>query len=228
MSRKGDTRDVLLETAIEVFSRLGYEGASNRVLASTAGVNQALIAYHFGSKQGLYLAVFDEIARRVGSRVDALACSLEGSLEVGRLDPASAASRELARNGIQTLLCRHVRLMMEPDMQSVATLVFREQIEPTEAFQRLWEGAMGRMLRLLTDLVALAEGSAVPRRQHRIRALTLFGQAYVFRSARATVRCHLEEQVDKDLSSEDFSSDCGALIDEVENVIASNVQQLFG
>ena len=94
-----------------MFSRLGYEGASNRVLASTAGVNQALIAYHFGSKQGLYLAVFDEIARRVGSRVDALACSLEGSLELGRLDPPSAASRELARNGIPSLLCRHVRLV---------------------------------------------------------------------------------------------------------------------
>ncbi|GAA5173576.1 TetR family transcriptional regulator [Pseudonocardia eucalypti] len=44
-----DTRTRLLEGALETLRDRGIAGASARVIASAAGVNQALIFYHFGS-----------------------------------------------------------------------------------------------------------------------------------------------------------------------------------
>lgn len=48
-----DTRRRLLDAAITVLRDKGIAGASARVIAATAGVNQALVFYHFGSVDGL-------------------------------------------------------------------------------------------------------------------------------------------------------------------------------
>ena len=50
VARSTNARDALIEAGIEVFGQKGYGGASNRELADDAGVNQALIAYHFDGK----------------------------------------------------------------------------------------------------------------------------------------------------------------------------------
>ena len=47
--RAVDTRARLMDGAIETLRRQGYAAASARTIAATAGVNQALIFYHFGS-----------------------------------------------------------------------------------------------------------------------------------------------------------------------------------
>jgi len=58
-------KEQLLEAAIELFGRDGYEGTSVRALADRAGVSFALIRVAFGSKEGLRDAaermVFDEM-----------------------------------------------------------------------------------------------------------------------------------------------------------------------
>jgi AcrR family transcriptional regulator len=43
------TRDRLIDGALRVLAEQGLTGASARVIASAAGVNQALVFYHFGS-----------------------------------------------------------------------------------------------------------------------------------------------------------------------------------
>ena len=53
------TRERMLDAALGAFSELGYEGASTREIASRAGVNQGLIPYYFGSKQGLWREAVD-------------------------------------------------------------------------------------------------------------------------------------------------------------------------
>lgn len=51
------SRRALLESAAEAFARSGYEGATLESIAQDAGLNKALIRYHFGGKQGLYARV---------------------------------------------------------------------------------------------------------------------------------------------------------------------------
>jgi TetR/AcrR family transcriptional regulator len=47
----------LLDAALEEFAAQGFAGARVRDIAERAGVSKDLIAYHFGGKEGLYLAV---------------------------------------------------------------------------------------------------------------------------------------------------------------------------
>lgn len=69
------TRCALLEAGAELFSEKGYDAVSVEDLARRAGVNKALISYHFGGKRGLYVAVlesgFAEMADRLGVVEDA-------------------------------------------------------------------------------------------------------------------------------------------------------------
>ena len=55
----GDRRRQLLDAALELFSRKGFDGATTKEIASVAGVTEAIIFRHFPSKQALYNAVLD-------------------------------------------------------------------------------------------------------------------------------------------------------------------------
>jgi TetR/AcrR family transcriptional regulator len=53
----GRTRAALLDAALDEFAAKGFAGARVRDIAQRAGVSKDLVAYHFGGKDGLYLAV---------------------------------------------------------------------------------------------------------------------------------------------------------------------------
>jgi TetR/AcrR family transcriptional repressor of bet genes len=67
-------RERLLEAGLEVLKADGYAGLTIAKAAARAGENKALIAYHFGSKQGLVAAVArtvrDEITTAVLAEVE--------------------------------------------------------------------------------------------------------------------------------------------------------------
>lgn len=48
-----ETREKILDAAVAEFGAKGFAGARTAEIAARAGVNQQLIAYHFGGKQGL-------------------------------------------------------------------------------------------------------------------------------------------------------------------------------
>ena len=61
---KSDKKDHILDVAERVFAEHGYDGASTRMISGEAGVNMAMLNYYFGSKEGVFLAIFD---RRIAS-----------------------------------------------------------------------------------------------------------------------------------------------------------------
>lgn len=56
-----DSRTKLISAAIPLFAEKGLAGVSIRELAEAANVNSALISYYFGSKDGLYMGVLEEL-----------------------------------------------------------------------------------------------------------------------------------------------------------------------
>jgi TetR/AcrR family transcriptional regulator len=54
-----ERRRQLIETALDFFSRRGFEGTTTKEIASAAGVTEAIVFRHFPSKQALYKAVLD-------------------------------------------------------------------------------------------------------------------------------------------------------------------------
>jgi AcrR family transcriptional regulator len=69
------TRAELVEAAITTLQTEGFGGSSARAIARTAGCNQALVFYHFGSVANLLLAALDATSERrmvrYGEAVDA-------------------------------------------------------------------------------------------------------------------------------------------------------------
>jgi AcrR family transcriptional regulator len=70
------TRARILKAALDLFSERSFDGASTRLIAERAGVQQPLLTYHFGKKEDLWRAavaqIFDELTRLMSERFDGL------------------------------------------------------------------------------------------------------------------------------------------------------------
>lgn len=64
----GATKARILEAAFRRLVHEGYAALSSREIAKDAGVNHALINYHFGSKDNLVIAVLDAANRKLLER----------------------------------------------------------------------------------------------------------------------------------------------------------------
>ncbi|TLS49156.1 TetR/AcrR family transcriptional regulator [Paenibacillus antri] len=55
-----DVRTKILLAAKTLFAKQGFEGTTVRQVCDAAGANVALVSYHFGGKDNLFKALFDE------------------------------------------------------------------------------------------------------------------------------------------------------------------------
>jgi AcrR family transcriptional regulator len=69
---EGDVREALLEAAVRLFSSRG-RSVGVREIARAAGTTTAMIAYYFGTKEGLYEAMLERVFVRLFGRVRELA-----------------------------------------------------------------------------------------------------------------------------------------------------------
>jgi AcrR family transcriptional regulator len=72
LAEKPVTRTALLEAAKKVLRQNGYSGLSTRDVAAAAGIPLSQIHYHFGSKQGMVLALFEHLNAQLLDRQHAL------------------------------------------------------------------------------------------------------------------------------------------------------------
>lgn len=61
---KATSKEEILDAAERLFGKFGFDGTSMREIAQEAGVAQALLHYHFKTKEGLFEAMF---SRRSGA-----------------------------------------------------------------------------------------------------------------------------------------------------------------
>ncbi len=166
----------LLDIALREFGLKGLEGASTRGIAKAAGTAMSSITYHYGGKDGLYLAVADHIAARMAGEMGEV---LDTGASPITADPV------VARTRIHAALARFADKMASDRNSDWSLFLIREQMRPTEAFDRIYGGVMGQMLDMLADLICVTAGVA-DRRMARIVTITLIGQVVTLRAQRAT------------------------------------------
>lgn len=174
--------DRLLDTAIDQFGRLGFEGASTRSIATASGTAMSSITYHFGSKEGLYLAAADRIVETVGNLQ-------KPALE--QISSRNIGTRTQAIEAFLDLLDSFAAMMLSEDSALFARFIIREQLDPTEAFDRIWTGMMSHVAGLFMELFARIRDD-LPERERRATGMLLFGQAISMRAGRASFRRMLE------------------------------------
>ncbi len=179
-SRTVLTKDKLLEVAIDAFANAGYEGVGTRELAERAGTNLSAIRYHFGGKEGLYRAVIQHISQDVQERVSPFIQHTRS-----RARRPNVSREELIDSVCRLITAFANQLLASGIGDNWARLVVREQMKPTKAFD-----VMYNVFRILLDgiapIVAKVVGEPSESRKVRICAMTLVGQALVFRTHRAT------------------------------------------
>jgi len=60
-------REKILQASLQEFAEKGFDGARIDLIAKQAGVNKALIYYHFSSKEELYTAIINDLFEKAGS-----------------------------------------------------------------------------------------------------------------------------------------------------------------
>jgi TetR/AcrR family transcriptional regulator, regulator of cefoperazone and chloramphenicol sensitivity len=183
---RGDaTREALIRAAIDMFGRDGFSAASTRAISEAAGVNQALIGYHFGGKPGLYLAALKFIADTVVARIGPLVTTIEAELDTEAGDQSEAADRALAL--LHTFTDAFATMLTSDESRAWARLILREQQDPSEGFEILYSSVMSRILGMTTRLVARVRRVDGPNDECKLTALTIVGQVLVFRAGREAV-----------------------------------------
>lgn len=166
----------LLEIAVREFGLKGLEGASTRGIAAAAGTAMSSITYHYGGKEGLYLAAADHIAAEMAAE---MAPALVAEQAIADDDAAGA------RAALQRILERFVEKMAGEKSADWALFIMREQMNPTEAFDHIYAGLMGQMLERLVELVCVAS-NVRDRTAAAIATVTLMGQVMAVRASRAS------------------------------------------
>jgi AcrR family transcriptional regulator len=77
-ARSADSRRALIAAAVDVLRHQGFAAATARTIAATAGCNQALVFYHFGSVMGLLLAALDEVSAQRRERYEQALSGVSG------------------------------------------------------------------------------------------------------------------------------------------------------
>jgi AcrR family transcriptional regulator len=172
------TRQALVKAALKLFGTLGYDGASTREIAAAANANIGSIAYHFGGKEGLRLAVADHIvALMQGVAARAIAEA-----------PPTPATPEMAEKMIGIMLERMFAFFVADEQAGeIVPFVLREMGQPTAAFERIYAGVFEPMHRRFCGVWEAATGEPAESDAAKLAIFTLIGQVVYFRIARAAV-----------------------------------------
>jgi len=67
--RTATTRQALLDAGRSLFAERGFAGAGQEEIVDRAGVTRGALSHHFGTKQGLFLAVVQDVQGDVAGRI---------------------------------------------------------------------------------------------------------------------------------------------------------------
>nr|WP_321514434.1 CerR family C-terminal domain-containing protein [uncultured Pseudodesulfovibrio sp.] len=165
-----ETKLQLLKAGMHLFGLQGFEGTRTRELAQMAGVNQAAIPYHFGGKEGLYLAVARYVVKRGSDQMKSEIEMIQHTLRDGKLVKAEA----------EHMLMRFFfafmdNIILSEDLSDRSRFILREYSTPGAGFEIIYEGMLGKIHKLLCVLVGTIEGENPESERVILKTHALFG-----------------------------------------------------
>lgn len=122
-ARRSGTRERILAAAERLFAEYGYDGVSVRQIGSAADAQIALINYHFGTKEMLYRAVFE-------NRITPLNERRRSALGIALSGEAGAPTLEAV---LDALVRPWIAMHGTMEGRNYTRLIVREGNDPREA-----------------------------------------------------------------------------------------------
>ncbi len=173
------TRTALLQAGAQVFAAQGFIDARVRDIASAAGCNLSAINYHYGSKEGLYLAVIAHAAEQTVARHPLPVAAADAGASAALPDETQAGELLLAL--VQALL---ERFLVGGESSLMAQLLIREMSKPTQALEHLVENVARHQFAAAASVVTRLIGPGHPAETLRACVLSLMGQCLLYVFAR--------------------------------------------
>ncbi|HEI8563869.1 TPA: transcriptional regulator CecR [Proteus mirabilis] len=173
----------LLEAACEIFGKNGPDGATTRQIAQAAKQNIAAIAYYFGSKEGLYLAVAQYIADLIRIDFEPTVAQLDDFLE--KTNPIEHLP--LLQKLIIDSFLQYARLVLDKSNVHISRIMAREQLVPTEAYSLIHQQALSPLLTRVNRLLALYIGLDPTLPKTMLHTHAILGEVLSFRLVRETI-----------------------------------------
>ena len=179
------TEKRLLEAAGEIFAEHGYRAATVRQICEKAKANIAAVNYHFGDKEGLYMAALRSVHR-------ASAEKYPSNLGVS----SATAPEQKLRVYVRSLL---LRIFDEGRPGWHTKIMMREILEPTPALDLLVEEGARPLHQELSSIVRELLGSAADDEVVRLSALSVVSQCVYYRRARPVItRLYPQQRYDSE------------------------------
>ncbi|AJJ61639.1 TetR-family transcriptional regulator [Yersinia aldovae ATCC 35236] len=182
--RGEQARQQLIQAATELFGELGLKGATTRDIAQRAGQNIAAITYYFNSKEGLYLAVAQQIADFIQNAFSPLVQEIDQFLQ----QPAAEQAAEQQLHYIRRGLLQFSHLMTQPETLNISKIMAREQLSPSEAYPLIHTQAIAPLHQKMNHLLAAFIGADASATKTILHTHALIGEVLAFRLARETIR----------------------------------------
>lgn len=121
---KKNAKQKILEAAMDVFGEQGFRAATVREICKKAGVNIALVNYHFKSKKLLYFELFN-----------AISTDIDGRYPLEKFVKPEMTKEEKLKGLVMMLVSRFFGPDGLSSSKSRLKLVNREMLEPTDVME---------------------------------------------------------------------------------------------
>jgi TetR/AcrR family transcriptional regulator, regulator of cefoperazone and chloramphenicol sensitivity len=166
-----ETRSALLAAATDVFLEHGFRAARVQDIAERASIRLSAINYHFGGKEGLYLAVLQQHA--------------DAAIEHLPLTPPDPGLSLKERFAFVVRALAY-RMLDTTSPSRIGPLLVREVVSPTAAldvmFERFTKPQAQVLMGLVSEILSAGEKAAVVPPDVLLRAmLSVVGQCMMYR-----------------------------------------------
>jgi AcrR family transcriptional regulator len=164
-----DTRKKLLDAAAEVFAEIGYHRATVRDICARAGVNGALVNYHFGDKLELYTQV------------------LQGLFSAARIEDVRAALNQKAppETILRDVIRARLRGVAASDQKGwIFRILTHEVAQPTPAMTRIINTVSRPLYNQMCEIIGMLICLPAGDEKTRLCAHSIMGQIMFYVLAR--------------------------------------------
>lgn len=180
--RTDRTRHALVDAAIRLFGKYGFEHVTIRRIADEAGANLAAVNYHFGSKEGLREAAIAVVAEKLSENGPG---SLIADFTPGQIRELSASQAQAVLRDIMISVLRNGSPLSEP--AEMSAFVQRELFHPEDVSKTFYDSVFANHLDIMSHLVSRISGDPPDSDAARLKATLLVAQSVFLKTAQPLV-----------------------------------------
>ncbi|WBG93392.1 CerR family C-terminal domain-containing protein (plasmid) [Pantoea piersonii] len=185
--RGEETRQRIIDAAIEIFGKRGFKTATTRQIATAAGVNTPALQYYFENKDGLYLACVDSLANESYAFFQPL------------LERIESPDEDMDVEECKTLFCALLDTMFDRitgSQSSPGKRLFHARLQmgdgPEQAFALMQKLIGNKIFQAGFQLIGRITQQPVSAEITRLRTVSLIGQVAMIHAMQNTVLTQLK------------------------------------